>query len=113
IALNLAILGAALKPGDVVYVSPFEHNSVLRPLAYLRKTIGIQIELLPFHPQTFECQLDEVKRLFRYERPSMVCVSMASNVVGFLLPVEDIALLAKEANPAAVILVDGAQAAGL
>src|SRR6266581_8447132 len=41
-ALNQAIFGVALHPGDVVYVSPFEHNSVLRPIEYLRQTQGIQ-----------------------------------------------------------------------
>ena len=37
LGLNTVIFGARLKAGDIVYASPFEHNSVLRPLSVAEK----------------------------------------------------------------------------
>jgi cysteine desulfurase family protein len=113
IALNTVMMGARLRAGDVVYVSPFEHNSVLRPLAHLRKTIGIEVRVLPFDKTTFACQLDQVKSLFKLDPPAMVCLSQVSNVFGAVLPVDALTQLAKQAAPQCITLVDGAQAAGL
>jgi cysteine desulfurase family protein len=113
IALNTVIFGAQLRQGDMVYVSPFEHNSVLRALEQLRKTIGVEIRVLPFDRQTFTCQLDKVKNLFRVEPPAMVCITQVSNVFGIVLPVVEIATLARQSNSSVIIAVDGAQAAGL
>jgi len=113
LALNTAILGAGLRLGDVVYVSPFEHNSVLRPLAHLRKTVGIEVRVLPFDRQTFACALDDVRKQFRIDPPAMLCISQVSNVFGAVLPVDELSLLAKQANAGAIVLIDGAQAAGL
>jgi cysteine desulfurase family protein len=113
IALNTVIMGARLRAGDVVYVSPFEHNSVLRPLAHLRKTIGIEVRVLPFNKNTLECKLDEVTKQLRIEPPAMVCISQVSNVLGLVLPVDEIVSIARQVDPNCIILVDGAQAAGL
>ena len=35
-ALNIIINGLSLSEGDTVYVSPFEHNAVVRPLYNLK-----------------------------------------------------------------------------
>ncbi len=113
IALNTVIFGARLRRGDVVYVSPFEHNSVLRPLEQLRKTLGVEVRVLPFDKQTFMCQLDKVRNLFRVEPPAMVCITQVSNVFGIILPVSEIATLARQSNSSVIVAVDGAQAAGL
>lgn len=112
-ALNLAILGHTFRRNDVVYVTPFEHNSVLRPLEHLRQTQGIQIQQIPFDRRTYACQLEELAISFHVEPPTMVCVTQASNVCGVMPPVIEIARLAKQTNPNAVIIVDGAQTAGL
>ncbi|RMG70422.1 MAG: aminotransferase class V-fold PLP-dependent enzyme [Chloroflexi bacterium] len=113
VALNTVIMGAGLRRGDVVYVSPFEHNSVLRPLEHLRKTVGIDIRLLPFDKNTMACKLDEIKKLFRLEPPSMLCVSQVSNVLGLILPVNELTQITRQVASDCIILVDGAQAAGL
>lgn len=113
IALNLVIMGARLRAGDVVYVTPFEHNSVLRPLHHLQKTIGIEIRVLPFDKQTFECRLDESRKLFRLEPPTMLCITQISNVLGIVIPVDQLILIAKQAVPECITLVDGTSAAGL
>jgi len=113
IALNTVILGANLQPGDLVYVTPFEHNSVLRPLEYLRKSIGIRVEVLPFDQQTLECKFDKIRAMFRLEQPAMICVSLMSNVLGLILPVDELVRIGKETSDTIVTVVDGAQAAGL
>jgi selenocysteine lyase/cysteine desulfurase len=114
-ALNLAILGATtnLRPGDTIYVSPFEHNSVLRPVEQLRRTAGIQVRQIPFSRHHYALQFDKLKAAFQAELPAMVCVTQASNVCGYMPPLLEIAQLAKSINPQAIVIVDGAQTAGL
>lgn len=112
-ALNLVILGARFRPNDTIYVTPFEHNSVLRPVEHLRQTQGVQVQQIPFNRRTYDCQLDKLQAAFQIDRPAMVCVTQASNVTGYMPPVTEIATIAKQANPDAVVIVDGAQTAGL
>jgi cysteine desulfurase family protein len=112
-ALNLAIFGHKFRSGDVIYVSPFEHNSVLRPVEQLRRTQGIQVRQIPFNRRTYACKLEKLEAAFQIEPPTMVCVTQASNVCGLMPPVVEIARLAKKAAPNAVIVVDAAQTAGL
>jgi len=113
VALNVAILGTKLRHGDAVYVTPFEHNSVLRPLEHLRQTAGIFVQEMPFDRPTMACNLDRLAAQFRVDPPALVCVTQASNVCGIMPPVIEIARLAQESNPNAVVVVDGAQVAGL
>lgn len=112
VALNTVILGARLRAGDIVYTTPFEHNSVLRPLEHLRQTIGIEIKLIPFDKITFACDLEKLVKQFQLDKPAMVCVTQASNVTGYMPPVEQMIQYAKQANPDVVTIVDGAQVAG-
>jgi len=113
IALNLAILGIKPRPGDTVYVTPFEHNSVLRPLEHLRQTVGVMVREMPFDRRTMACQLDRLTAQFRANPPALVCATQASNVCGIMPPVIEIARFARESNPNVVVVVDGAQVAGL
>ncbi len=113
IALNQVILGSELRRGDVVYVTPFEHNSVLRPLEHLRTTTGIEVRELPFDRRTFDLDIERARAMLFSTSPAMVVVSHVSNVCGLLLQVEELARLVRRANPDCVVVVDGAQAAGL
>jgi len=113
LALNQVLLGARLRPGDAVYVTPFEHNAVLRPLEHLRRTVGIEIREIRFDRQTFTCLLEHLEAAFRAVPPALVCMTQASNVCGVMPPILEIARCAKAINPRTVIVVDGAQTAGL
>jgi cysteine desulfurase family protein len=113
ISLNIAIQGVALQAGHVVYATPFEHNSVLRPIENLRRKTGIVVREIPFDRSTYSCQLDKLEAMFLEERPSLVCITQASNVCGTMPPVVDIAKLARQINQNCIVIVDGAQAAGL
>src|SRR2546430_14562289 len=112
-ALNQAIFGVDLRPGETVYVTPFEHNSILRPIEHLRQTKGVQVRQIPFARRTYSCQIDKLAAAFQTEPPMVVCVTQASNVCGVMPPVQEIAMLARQVNPQAVIIVDGSQTAGL
>lgn len=110
IALNMVIQGQRFNPGDVVYVSPYEHNAVLRPLHLLEKRIGIKMKELPLK-EDLSIDLEATEAMFKAEPPRMVCVTAISNVTGYVLPARQIFLLAKEYD--AFTLLDGAQAVGL
>lgn len=110
-ALNRIILGLGLCKGDNVYISPFEHNAVTRPLNHLVKTRGIELEVLPFDGQTMSPCLNEMEDLFEKKPPKAVVLTHASNVCGAVVPVEDICKLAKVYG--ANTVVDMSQTAGL
>ena len=65
-ALNDLIFGINLKENDYIYISPFEHNSIIRPLEELRKRMKINIEILPFDKQTWKPNYDKINS--GYER---------------------------------------------
>jgi selenocysteine lyase/cysteine desulfurase len=85
----------------------------LRPLAHLSQTTGINLKEIPFHPTRLEVEWEKLEVLWRQLPPAMLVISQASNVCGLLLPVEEIAKQARKANPSVIIIMDGAQAAGL
>ncbi|MDU4697366.1 MAG: aminotransferase class V-fold PLP-dependent enzyme [Paenibacillus sp.] len=106
-ALNLAIKGW-LKPGDHVVATTVEHNSVRRPLEFLKRTIGIQVDYAEVNRQG-QLDLRQVEKLFNPRTRLLVC-SHSSNLLGCILPVQELSRMA-HAN-GAVILVDAAQTAG-
>lgn len=112
-ALNTAIFGASLLPGDVVYLTPFEHNSVLRPVEHLRKTKGFEVRQIPFDKTTMDCDLVQIEELFYIEPPNLLCLTQVSNVFGLVIPIAEIITAARSVNPDVLVIVDGAQAAGL
>lgn len=86
---------------------------MLRPLEHLRQTRGIAIKTIPFLRRTYACDFEKLTAQFQIAPPSLLCLTHASNVCGLMPPVVKIAHLAKQVNPNAVVVVDGAQTAGL
>ncbi|MBT2764547.1 aminotransferase class V-fold PLP-dependent enzyme [Paenibacillus sp. ISL-20] len=107
-ALNLAIKGY-LREGDHVIATMIEHNSVRRPLEYLKRTRGIQVDYVPVDE---EGQLDVqlMEGAFRSNTRLVVC-SHSSNLLGSIIPLVEIGELVKRKG--AVLLVDAAQSAGM
>jgi len=107
-ALNQAIKGW-LKEGDHVVTSSIEHNSVRRPLEYLRRTKGIRITYVEpgekqlFHAEDFRQAITDETRL--------VAISHASNLTGMILPVEEIGAITRARG--IPLLVDASQTAGV
>ena len=103
-ALNLAILGS-LKSGDHVITTCYEHNSVLRPLEYLKEK-GVTVTIL-------DCDLENVyEEIEQHILPNtrLVITTMVSNVTGEVCNVKEVSRICKRHN--LLYLVDGAQACG-
>ena len=110
-ALNIIINGLNLSEGDTVYVSPFEHNAVIRPLYYLQKEKNISIEILPFDKKTWEVDTNKMDDMFALHHPVAVFLSHVSNVTGYILPYEGIFGASKKYN--AVNVLDCSQSLGI
>lgn len=110
-SLNIIIQGLDLKEGDNVYISPFEHNAIVRPLSLLKKTKGIKIHLIPFDKQTWEPELNKLNDMFAMNSPKAILLSHISNVTGYILPFESIFALAKKYR--AITVLDCAQSLGV
>ncbi|UOE94131.1 aminotransferase class V-fold PLP-dependent enzyme [Alkalihalobacillus sp. LMS39] len=108
-ALNQAIQGLPLKEGDHIVSTMVEHNSVRRPLEYMRKEKKIEITYV--HPS--EDGLVDAKDIEREltDKTVAVIVSHGSNVTGAITPVEQIGKLLQ---PYAITyIVDASQTAGV
>lgn len=111
IALNQVIRGLKWRRGQTVFITPFEHNAVLRPLNYLKKEYDLKIIQLAVNRQDISYDLERIKYQFQENHPDVVIVSHASNVCGVIAPIEEIFPLAKKYR--ATTIVDMAQTAGL
>jgi len=107
-ALNLAIHGLPWRPGDRALVSPFEHNSVLRPLHELRDRLDIAVDVMPTDSEG-RVIIEKIKSLIRPRTRLISCVHV-SNVTGVIQPVEEVGRIAQSCG--VVYLVDAAQSAG-
>jgi cysteine desulfurase family protein len=107
-ALNLAIKGF-VKPGDHVVSTAVEHNSVRRPLEYLKQTIGIKVTYV----ESDAYGIIEPKRVEEAIVPSttLVIVNHSSNLLGAIAPVAEIGSICRKHG--VKLLVDGAQSAGI
>jgi cysteine desulfurase/selenocysteine lyase len=105
-ALNLALRGL-LGSGQHVVTTSMEHNSVMRPLRALEAE-GIALTVVECSP---EGVLDPaaVKQALRPET-TLIVMTHASNVVGTLMPVREVAEIARAHD--LLLLVDGAQSVG-
>ncbi len=105
-AINLALKGL-LKTGDRVVTTSMEHNAVMRTLRSLERQ-GIQLTIVPCAP---DGSLDVNNMAKAIDVNTRLVVALhASNVVGTILPVAEIASIAHRAG--ALLLVDAAQTAG-
>ena len=86
-----------------------EHNSVLRPLHYLREKGLIDFDLVPFDAEGF-IDPDEVARAVR-PNTQFVLLTHGSNVLGTIQPVEAVGALCRERE--IPLILDTAQSAGL
>lgn len=111
IAANEIINGLEWNEFCNVYVTPFEHNSVARPLFSKCDSLGIKIRQIPFDRTSHALDVDEMHRQFALNPPDFVFLNHVSNVTGTVIPVENIAVAAREYG--AVIIVDGSQSVGL
>lgn len=111
IAANQIIMGLDWDEYKTVYITPFEHNAIARPLHLMQERYNFDIVILPFDSQTQELDRDEVKNLFEQNPPDYVFANHISNVTGAIVPIHEIAALAKQYD--SVVIIDASQSAGL
>ncbi len=106
-SLNLAIHGL-LRPGDHVVSSIIEHNSVLRPLAWLQEHHGIDVTYVSAESSGL-IEPNDVREAIRPET-KLIALTHASNVIGTLQPLADFCEIARSSG--VMLLIDAAQTAG-
>ncbi|MEK9199260.1 cysteine desulfurase [Lysinibacillus halotolerans] len=96
-----------VEEGDEIIISYMEHHSNLIPWQQLAKEKGAVLKYFDLEPDG-TITLDTVRNTIT-EKTKIVAITMASNVLGTINPIKEIAEIAHEVG--AVIVVDAAQAA--
>lgn len=107
-AINLVAYGWAwhnLTSGDEILLSPIEHHSNLVPWQLAAKATGARLRFFNV-TEDGRIRTDNLDDVIT-ERTKLVAVTHASNVLGTIVPVQEIAAVAKQKG--AVVVVDGAQ----
>ncbi|CAH8716286.1 cysteine desulfurase [Paenibacillus thiaminolyticus] len=107
-ALNLVASSYArsvCKEGDEIVLTPMEHHSNLIPWQQVAKATGATLKYIPLQ-EDGTIDLADVEQTVT-DRAKIVSVTYASNVLGVINPVKDIAAIAHRHG--AVMVVDGAQ----
>ena len=110
IALNIILQGLIKKGLKKIYISPFEHNAVTRTL-HAFENLGIIHVFELSVTQDLKYDLKRIKYQFDNNKPDLVIISHASNVIGLVAPIEEIFSLAKKYKSYTV--ADMSQTAGL
>ncbi|MGD9570298.1 MAG: aminotransferase class V-fold PLP-dependent enzyme [Thermoleophilia bacterium] len=95
-----------LRAGDTVVVTEMEHHSGIVPWQIVAEITGASVEFIPVTPEGV-LDLEAARRIIGGGRVRMVGVVHASNVLGTINPVAEIAAMAHEAG--ALCLVDASQ----
>lgn len=111
VATNQVLRGLNWKDIKNVYVSPFEHNAIMRTLHHLQKYNYFEINIIPFDNITFELKEDDLRVIYSQKKPDLIIMSHVSNVTGYILPIGKCHELAKAYNP--INIVDCAQSLGV
>ncbi|PYI52391.1 aminotransferase class V-fold PLP-dependent enzyme [Paenibacillus flagellatus] len=107
-ALNQAIKGF-VREGDHVICTNVEHNSVRRPLEYLKQVKGVHVTYIEADAEG-NIELKNVEGAIQ-ANTTLIVANHSSNLLGTILPVADIADIARRRG--VKLLVDGAQTAGI
>lgn len=110
-ALNIILNSSINKDKLNVYLSPFEHNAVIRVIHHLQKNYDINVFTLAFDKETLTYDLEKITKQFSENKPDVVVMSHASNVCGILAPVMEICALSKIHS--ATTVIDMCQTMGL
>ncbi len=108
-SLNTAIKGIAEK-GDHFIISSLEHNSVLRPIEFLKEKGIITYDVAFVNPQNEDETVRNFSALIKKGKTKAIVCTYASNVFGTVLPIERLGRLCK--TKGLIFIVDAAQAAG-
>jgi selenocysteine lyase/cysteine desulfurase len=107
-SLNIALFGV-LQSGDHVVTTRLEHNSVLRPLAHLKRDGGVGVTHVARDSQGY-VDPDDIRSAIT-PKTRVIVVNHASNVLGSVQDLEAIGRISREAGT--VFVVDTCQSAGV
>lgn len=96
---------AFLSAGDEVIITHMEHHANIVPWQLLRDAIGIELKVIPID-DAGNLLMDRFEELLS-PKTKIVSVTHVSNVLGTILPIEEIIRLAHAHD--ARVLIDGAQ----
>lgn len=97
-------LGRQWGPGDEIVVTELDHQANVSPWRALEKERGVTIRSVPFDPATGELVPGELERVVT-TKTKLVAIGAASNALGTISPVREIARLAHAHG--ALCYVDG------
>jgi cysteine desulfurase/selenocysteine lyase len=100
--------GANLQAGDRIVLSMLEHHSNIVPWQLIAERTGAVVEFADIDDEG-RIRLDHLAELVAGGRTRMVAIAHASNALGTIHPVQQIARIAHDAG--ALLCVDGAQGA--
>ena len=103
-AINMVSRGLGLRKGDKVVTTILEHHSNLLPWMELRR-LGVELEIVDIRPD-YTPDLDALEAAVN-GKTRLVALTHASNAVGVITPVEEVARLCQEKG--SLLLVDGSQ----
>ena len=104
--LNIAI-NTLVQPGSRVVISGYEHNAVTRPLHAIPNVTLTVLDTPLFQP---ERMVEELKEALGHGADVVIC-NHVSNVFGCIQPVEEMAVLCR--NAGVPFLLDASQSAGI
>lgn len=106
---NQILKGLDYAKIKTVYISPFEHNAVLRVLRDIKHKYNIDIQTLK--TKGYELDIEAIKNQFQSSKPDLVIVSHVSNVCGIVQNYKSVFNQAKKHN--AITILDMAQSCGM
>jgi cysteine desulfurase family protein len=98
-----------VREGDHVICTNIEHNSVRRPLEYVRNKKHVEITYLQ-NNEHGELNIKEMEQAIK-SNTSLVIVTHSSNLLGTIMPIGEIGELCRKHH--VKLLVDAAQSAGV
>lgn len=108
-SLNIAIAGLDSRYFKKVITTVFEHNSVLRPLRYRIQKEGGELEVIGLN-ENGELDVEGFEKSIK-NNATLVVITHASNVTGYILPINELFKLAKKYN--VITILDAAQTWGV
>lgn len=98
------MLSTTWQPGDEIIVTRLDHDSNVRPWIQAAERVGAVVRWLDFDPDTSEVSTVAFAELLS-PRTTLVAITAASNLIGTMPPVAELATLAHAVG--ALVYVDG------
>jgi cysteine desulfurase family protein (TIGR01976 family) len=101
-------LGRTFNRGDEIIVTRMDHEGDVSPWLLLAEDLGLVIKWLPFNPDTWQIESDDLKALLT-DRTRLLALNYASNLTGSVNNISELASVAHSAG--ALVYVDAVQLA--